>query len=89
MSKLLWNWQPTFFNNALAVGLDVSLNNPARTNTISPTPTNFKNALSYVNGFNRELSGYPVDHNSPSIATVQFPISIEIYNDLESCLNLL
>jgi len=83
------NWQPIFFNNALAFGLDVFFNNPIRTYTIPSTPINFKNALSYVNGFDKRLSGYPVDPNSSNVSTVQFPISIEIYNDLESCLNLL
>lgn len=85
------NWQPIFFNAALGNGLAVA----ADTNPVKPAPTQIANALAFVNMYQVIRSGYPLDDTSQpvglqhNVAAVQFPLSIEIYNDLETCLNLI
>ena len=78
------NWQPAFFNAAMGMGLSTATDSLAT----PPAPTHFKNALSFVNQFKNYLAGYPSGANFVT-SKVQFPMSIEIYNDLEKCLNLL
>ena len=87
------NWQPIFFNHGL--GLYFDLYGSLTQGLANPIPTQFTYALGFVNRYFPYWSGYPIRDSSLStdfnlnVAAVQYPISVEIYNDLEAVLNLI
>lgn len=75
------NWQPIFYNKSMAAGNQYPYDGWPY--LIPDEATFFPYALNFMNYFNVTLANYPA-----AMATVSFPMSVELYNDLERCLNL-
>ena len=71
------NWQPIFFNAVFAGGPDP--NSIGGGLQVEPDAMAFQYALGFINHFNKVLANYSNDRQP---ITVQFPISVDIYNDL-------
>jgi hypothetical protein len=71
------NWQPIFFSTPYGTG--------------SPTfnATAFQYCLAFANQFDPYFSNFPGYGPGSPMPTVQFPPSVEIFDDLEACLNLI
>lgn len=86
------NWQPIFFNNVFGIGYDpVNITQHGA----APAATAFQYAMNFANYYDKSLSNYPPDYFSVGFSpgylplSVQYPLSIELYNDLMALLNLL
>jgi hypothetical protein len=83
------NWQPIFFSSMYGIR---EYQNSIFGLFIMPfDATAFKACLAFANLYDTAESNYPVGNsfysNPPS--RCQFPMSVEIYDDLEACLNLI
>jgi len=78
------NWQPKFHSNVYGLRTD------AFGAPVTPQPTAFQFCGAFVNWTRPTDSNFGFAHSevTPN-PRVQFPLSKEIYNDLEACLNLL
>ena len=74
------NFQPIFWNTAYALPW-INFSNPY-------SVMNLEYCLNFQNYFNVADANYPVPYENTS-SSVQFPLSAEIYNDLQSALNLI
>jgi hypothetical protein len=80
------NWQPIWFASVYGLGKDL-YGSGNYSGTFDATA--FQYCLSFTNFYNQGYSGYPTIWYYDTATIVQFPLDKAIYNDLETCLNLI
>lgn len=86
------NWQPIFFGEQYAFG--AYFNSFLSFRPAVPSPMTFQYCLAFYNRFDYSVSNNPEIYGDSGFggvaaSRVQFPMSVEIYNDLMACLNLI